>query len=149
MALNITTSAETQSGVSALGFPLKKSHLRINAIIINARHTISNFCQDAVAIGVTLSVFQILDGWLTSIGIYRYGLEIEANPFLRMLMCQYGHVQVLTIIKLLAIVTILFLTISSSKVKWLKSALATLGAFYLFFAIIPWVFILLLHPVIS
>lgn len=142
IALNITTGAEAQSGASALDFP-SWPRIFTSKIKLNSRFDVT---KSAIAIGITFSILQILDGWLTSIGIYRYGLEIEANPFLKEMMLNYGHVQVLMAIKMIAIITIAFLTFMSPRVAWIKSALATLSAFYLFLAIIPWTYMLFIRP---
>lgn len=85
---------------------------------------------------------QVADGMLTSIGMTRFGVHGEGNPFLRNLMHDYHPDKVLLVVKSFAVVIILILTYIAKKVSWVKDLIGTLSCIYLFAAIIPWVYVL-------
>lgn len=85
---------------------------------------------------------QVADGMLTSIGMTRFGVDGEGNPFLRWLMHDYHPDQVLLVVKSIAVLIIIGLTIIARKVSWVKDLIGTLSCIYLFAAIIPWVYVL-------
>jgi uncharacterized membrane protein len=97
---------------------------------------------EVAILAVTLSAIQIIDGVFTSIGITMFGLEMEANPFLRSLMQSIGVSETLTVVKCVAILTIFILFKLSAKVTWIPTAFKGLILLYLFAAILPWTIIL-------
>lgn len=99
----------------------------------------------AIYLGCSLVVLQVLDGILTSIGVSRFGTAVEGNPFLRQVMENLGHVSALALLKSLAIVVVILLTFGTTKVNWLKQALAALTCIYLFTAVLPWTYILFIR----
>ena len=98
--------------------------------------------RGAIAIGCFLALLQLLDGVLTSIGISRYGLSVEGNPFLRNIMEQWGHIPTLALLKISAILVIVFLTVVSYRLTWVKNAMGAVSFIYLLLAIVPWTYIL-------
>lgn len=98
--------------------------------------------REMVLLGLVLGALQILDGYLTAIGVYRYGTSIEGNPFLRFLMDSYGFIPTLFVTKIAAIGIIGVLCSLCVRVAWLPTAMRAMIAIYLTFAIIPWCVIL-------
>lgn len=100
----------------------------------------------ALQLGFLLCVLQALDGVLTSLGVSRFGLHAEANPFIRSLMEQLGHVTALGLVKLAAILVIIALTLFARRLPWVNNAMGAIGCIYFFAAIIPWTYILFVKP---
>jgi len=90
-------------------------------------------------LGLSLCWLQIFDGFLTWIGVTRYGIGFEGNPFLHNLMLSFGPESALVGTKLFAITAILFVCIFSKNAKWVKSGLIMTNAIYLLLAVIPWI----------
>ncbi len=99
-----------------------------------------------IMLGTMLAILQAMDGILTSIGVSRFGLHVEGNPLLRNLMELYGHAPALAITKGLAIFIVIFLTCLAHRVTWVKKALGALNCIYLFFAVLPWTYLLFFTP---
>ena len=85
---------------------------------------------------------QIADGMLTSIGVARFGITGEGNPFLKNLMLKYGPDRALFMVKAAAIFIIAGLTALAKRAPFVKDIIGTLSCIYLFAAIVPWVYIL-------
>ncbi|HQH27418.1 MAG TPA: DUF5658 family protein [Oligoflexia bacterium] len=102
--------------------------------------------RKALLIGSVLCLFQLLDGLLTSIGVSRFGLEIEGNPWVRFLMQEYGCITALGTVKLFAVAVVIFLTFFTNRIPWLNSAMGALSCAYLLMAILPWTYILFVQP---
>ena len=85
---------------------------------------------------------QIADGMLTSIGVARFGISGEGNPFLKDLMLKYGPDKALFMVKAAAIFIIAGLTALAKRAPFVKDVIGTLSCVYLFAAIIPWVYII-------
>ena len=85
---------------------------------------------------------QIADGMLTSIGVARFGISGEGNPFLKNLMLEHGPDKALFIVKACAIFIIAGLTALAKRAPFVKDIIGTLSCIYLFAAIIPWVYII-------
>jgi hypothetical protein len=98
--------------------------------------------NEVVILGVALAVLQILDGYLTAIGVYHFGTSIEGNPLLRACMESYGFVPTLLVAKTIALAIIALLCTLSARVWWLRTAMKGMIAIYLVAAVIPWCFIL-------
>jgi len=96
-----------------------------------------------------LILMQIMDGVLTSIGISRFGVSMEGNPFLRSLMANFGHIPTLTIVKLIAVAMVVLLACVAEKLSWGRKAMEVLCGIYLFGAVIPWTYILFVKPYIG
>lgn len=104
--------------------------------------------KSVFVMGMALAFLQILDGFLTSMGMDRFGVQMEGNALLRELMIQFGHVPTLTVVKLCSITLVLLLIVNSKKVPWVKNALGAINCVYIVFAIAPWTYILFLEPII-
>lgn len=102
--------------------------------------------RSVIEIGVLLMLFQAFDGVLTTIGINRFGIAAEGNPFLRQLMSEFGHIPTLTILKAAAIFIVLALTLIAARLPWVKNAMGALTCLYFFTAIVPWTYILFIKP---
>jgi hypothetical protein len=105
--------------------------------------------KQALLIFIVFTTLQVLDGVFSVLGIERHGLELEANSMLRPLMAAYGHATVLLWSKFAAISAIALVAHMSRKVDWVRAALALCSLAYLFFAVLPWVFILYAHELPS
>lgn len=98
--------------------------------------------REALFLGFLLILLQTADGILTSMGVSRFGLSVEGNPLLRLLMEEVGHVPALALLKLSAVVVVVGLVFLTSRLPWIRSALGAVSCIYLFAAIIPWTYIL-------
>jgi len=85
---------------------------------------------------------QVADGMLTSIGVARFGIQGEGNPFLKNLMLEHGADKALFMVKAAAIFIIAGLTALAKRAPFVKDIIGTLSCIYLFAAIIPWVYII-------
>ena len=99
-------------------------------------------------IGVALALLQLADGILTSIGVSRFGVGIEGNPLLRAMMREFGHIPTLTILKFIAVMIVIGLTLLAHRLPWVKNAMGALTCLYLVAAIIPWTYLLFIKPYI-
>lgn len=98
--------------------------------------------QGAMLITGTLILLQAADGVLTHLGVSRYGVGVEGNPFLRSLMLQFGNVPTLGFIKLTAILFILALSYYARRLPWINNAMGAISCVYLFAAVLPWTYVL-------
>ena len=101
-----------------------------------------NFKQSSSFLFITLIFFQILDAIFTYQGVYRFGIEMEANPLIRYLMNIFGAFFAICLVKSLAVFCVLSIWSLSEKIKWIKSASKYLCLYYFFFAILPWTYLL-------
>ncbi len=104
--------------------------------------------ERAISLAFLLCLLQAMDGIFTSIGVSRFGLTAEGNPFLRSLMQEFGEVQTLGFTKLVAIFVIITLAWSARKLPWINNAMGAIGFVYFFAAIIPWTYILFIKPLL-
>ena len=102
--------------------------------------------RKALLLGMILILLQAADGLLTSVGVSRFGVSVEGNPFLRHLMMEFGHLTTLTMVKFIAIAMICAMTYYATRQPWIRSAMGAVSAIYLFAAIIPWTYILFIKP---
>jgi serine/threonine protein kinase len=98
--------------------------------------------RDIVCAGLLLGSFQIMDGYLTSMGIHHFGIQAEGNIFLQKLMEKIGPDQALIVVKAMAIVVVFFLTSLVRRQRNLKGVINFLCLVYLLGAIIPWIYLL-------
>lgn len=105
--------------------------------------------EPAFALGMFLCILQAADGLLTSVGMARFGTAMEGNPLLRHLMEQLGHVQALTLVKMLAILMVVGMTLQARRLPWIQQAMGALSCIYVFAAIMPWTYILFIKPYFS
>ena len=103
------------------------------------RHSISH---KAFMLGALLAIFQLLDGLLTYIGVKIFGVAIEGNSFLQILMRAYGAFPALFVSKIIALGLVFMLTGYAHRRKWIRPVIAVLCLIYLAFAVIPWVYII-------
>ena len=80
---------------------------------------------------------QCFDGVFTYVGVKSFGIGIEANPIIAMLMTTFGHGVALTVAKGVAGMLGILL-----HLREIHSAVALLTAFYFGAAIVPWTAIL-------
>lgn len=104
--------------------------------------------QDAITMGIVLCLLQALDGVFTSIGVSRFGTEIEGNPFLKELMLNLGYVEAITIFKILSISAIILLVKLSFTFSWVGRTMEAICYIYIMAAILPWTYFLFVKPYI-
>lgn len=102
--------------------------------------------RKAMLVGLLLIILQALDGVLTSLGVSRYGIAAEGNPILRWLMLHFGHVQILSVVKVIAILFVITLSYYARKLPWVHNAMGAISCIYVFTAILPWTYILFFQP---
>ena len=98
--------------------------------------------RDIVCTGILLGSLQVLDGYLTSVGVSHFGTQREANFLLRKMMHMIGPDYTLIIAKSAAILIVVLLTMIARKQRVFKPVINILCLIYLFAAIIPWIYIL-------
>lgn len=101
--------------------------------------------REVIIVALILAVLQVLDGVLTGIGVYQFGVSMEGNILLRSLMESIGAIPALVLAKVVAICVVISLAFLSSVVVWVNTALRAMVALYLIAAIIPWSAILITH----
>lgn len=99
--------------------------------------------KDFIFFGLFLISLQVMDGYLTSKGIQRFGLEAEGNLLLRTLMQVFGEHHALLAAKAFAILLIVFLTVLAKRMTWITNLIGALSYIYIVAAVIPWIIILL------
>lgn len=97
---------------------------------------------DVIVLGLILASLQVLDGFLTGIGMYWYGTSMEGNVLLRGLMGVIGYIPALIIVKTASIGLIAVLCTQATKISWLKPAFYGVIALYVLGAVVPWTYIL-------
>jgi hypothetical protein len=97
---------------------------------------------ELATLGIILVVLQVLDGILTGVGMAQYGLHMEGNALLRMLMSYIGYIPALILTKCIAIGIITVLCDQAFRVRWLKYAFGTIIIMYAALAIAPWTYML-------
>lgn len=108
-----------------------------------------SFAPEALLLGSLLVLLQLIDGVLTAIGIFRFGVSIEGNPVLRHFMIEYGHIPTLAVLKLFAVLVVCLLINASRRLRWVPGALGLVSLIYIITAVIPWTYILFIQPVLS
>lgn len=98
--------------------------------------------RDFIFLGVFLASLQVFDAIFTSMGLNHFGTNAEGNPFLRLLMEQLGPQKALLMVKFVAILIVIMLTVLAKKMKWVKDLISLLSCIYLFAAILPWMYLL-------
>ncbi len=104
--------------------------------------------EHALVLGVLLCILQAADGFLTSLGISKFGISAEGNPLIRHLMYELGHIQALGLVKISAIFVVVALTVFARKMPWVNQAMGAISFLYIFAAIVPWTYILFVKPYI-
>ena len=99
--------------------------------------------REVFILAVILAFLQIADGVLTGIGVHYLGIDMEANPLLRVLMLNLGTISTLILVKSCAIGIIAFLTTFAHAVTWLVYAMRGMALLYACAAIVPWTAILI------
>ncbi|MCC6933451.1 MAG: serine/threonine protein kinase [Deltaproteobacteria bacterium] len=97
---------------------------------------------DFLFFGIFLISLQVADWYLTSLGVERFTIKAEANPFMRGLMLRFGPEDTLLYVKMIAICFVGFLTIIARRIRWVKNIIAFLSCIYLTAAVLPWIYIL-------
>lgn len=91
-----------------------------------------------MTMALILGTLQILDGFLTLIGVATFGAVAEGNLLIRALIETFGAIPALLGVKLFAICVIGLLYNLAHNVRWVPHALGAVSAIYITFAIIPW-----------
>jgi hypothetical protein len=91
-----------------------------------------------IILASALVFLQLADGLLTGVGVSHMGIEMEANPLLRMLMEIFGLIPTLVAVKALAISVIALLASLSGIVPWITLAFRGMVALYTLVAVLPW-----------
>ena len=99
----------------------------------------------ALQLGGILALCQILDGLLTWLGVSVYGVKLEGNAFIRMLIEAYGAAPALLVAKLFAVSLVVFLTWYAHGRRWFRPMIVLLSVIYVMFAIWPWTYIMSNH----
>jgi len=99
--------------------------------------------------GMFLALLQIVDGMFTTMGINKFGVAIEGNPFLRGMMLEFGHVPTLAVVKLISIALVMILTVYSGRIPWVKNAMKAITGIYIAAAIVPWTYTFFIQPFFS
>jgi len=128
--------------MSQVVLQLSRTRIAQASRTVEASARIGDETREIVVLGIVLGVLQILDGYLTAIGVFHFGTSIEGNPLLRSFMETYGFIPTLVVAKTVALSIIALLCALSSRVWWLSTAMKGMIAVYLVAAVIPWCFIL-------
>ena len=112
------------------------------------RPTEQRLSREVIVLGTMLVTLQVLDGILTSIGVSRFGTNVEGNPLLRELMLHFGHIPTLAVIKLFAVGIVFSLVALTPRLPWVKHALTAVSGVYICCAIIPWTYLLFIQPLL-
>ena len=102
--------------------------------------------QRILNLSILLIILQLIDAVLTSIGVARYGISAEGNPFLRNLMLEWGCIPTLAAVKSAAILAILLIASFAHEIKWIPRVMEATCALYILAAVAPWTYFLLLAP---
>lgn len=137
-SLKIEIVEDDADGISYHG--VKKR--RRTTLLRIGRHSIS---KRAFQLGLFLAVCQLLDGILTYVGLALFGIEMEGNKFLAMLMEAFGSFPVLFLSKLLALILVGGLTLYAHPRPWFRPVIVALIIAYLLLAVYPWVFLISSH----
>jgi len=136
--LKIEVVKGTTEGISYSGQKQRRQTLLLKV----GRHSIS---KRAFQLGLFLAICQLLDGMLTYVGLSIFGIQMEGNAFLGMLMEAYGSFPVLFVTKLIALVLVGILTIYSHRRHWFRPVIAFLCLLYLVLAVFPWIAFISAH----
>lgn len=90
----------------------------------------------------SLIALQILDGFLTTFGVIRFGNSAEGNPLLTYLIEHLGVIPALILAKGLCISLVFFLHSQAQSMRWVMFALVGIGVLYTFTAVLPWSYLL-------
>jgi serine/threonine protein kinase len=129
----------------------KADTIRRRTVVLHLpRHTALVFeieppSRDFIYLGVFFASLQILDGYLTSLGMERFGIMTEGNPILKSLMHDYGPDTTLLVVKGFAVFLVAGITALAKHIKWIKNMIAVLSVIYLCAAIIPWIYFLFIR----
>ena len=129
-------------GEAALQYEFSEEPSHPTLTLIQGGPLVQQTSKSVIILTVTLILLQLMDGILTGIGMYHFGHGAEGNPFLRLLMNEFGYVPALIMSKGLAIGIVCFLAYFASHIKWIKGAMMGVVALYVTAAIIPWSIIL-------
>jgi len=95
-------------------------------------------------LAIIYCIVQIADGALTYCGIIKHGINAEGNPLVKWVLVALGVIPGLISIKALSLVIIYFLCAKQNGGRLLKMTLIISIVFYLIFAIVPWILVLIL-----
>ncbi|NMC61785.1 MAG: hypothetical protein GYA55_01315 [SAR324 cluster bacterium] len=133
--IKIEVVEDEAEGISYRG----EKRRRRTVLLRVGRHSIS---KRAFQLGLFLALFQIFDGILTYVGLTLFGLEMEGNAFLNMLMEAFGSFPVIFVSKLIALILVGGLTLYAHPRPWFRPVIVILILTYLVLAVLPWTFII-------
>ena len=101
--------------------------------------------RDFIFLGIFLASLQVFDWVLTHMGVSRFGAHAEGNPVLRYIMSLVGPERTLLVVKVAAIILVVFLTDLAKRTRWIKNLISVLSFIYFFAAVLPWIYLLYLQ----
>jgi hypothetical protein len=100
------------------------------------------FLQSTLILGSLLIAIQILDGFLTYLGVSFVGLASEGNLILRHLMGLYGPAPTILVAKVSGIILGIFLARQARSCVSIQLVIGLVIAYYTARALIPWTVVL-------
>jgi Domain of unknown function (DUF5658) len=101
-----------------------------------------NHLRLTLVMALLLASLQVMDGFLTFVGVLTFGTVAEGNILIKTLIETVGVVPALVSVKAFAIGVIYVLYNLASNVRWVPHALGAVSAIYITFAIVPWCMVL-------
>lgn len=100
-------------------------------------------------LALLLIALQIADALVTLLGIRRYGVLAEGNPFVREMMSAFGAAEILTLIKLVAVLSVVVLVRRLKHNSKAVRGLFLVTCFYVVAVLLPWSYFLFIVPLSS
>ncbi len=98
--------------------------------------------KDLVALASFLIILSLFDWFLTYQAVSTWGIRVEGNSLLKILMMEIGHQQALLYVKGLTIFNALILTVIAKNCKIAKQIISLVCLLYLFGGVLPWIYLL-------
>lgn len=112
---------------------------------LSTSEPLSSSCE-ICQLGLLLITLQVADALLTITGLRQYGLRAEGNGFIREMMGQFGAMEVLTLLKITAVLAIVVLVKRIQHNSKVARGLFIVTCFYVVVALLPWVYFLYVVP---
>ncbi|MBX7137853.1 MAG: DUF5658 family protein [Oligoflexia bacterium] len=100
---------------------------------------------EIIHVGFLIALLQVMDGFLTYVGVKTFGLQAEGNALIRLLMEAMGPDAALVVVKSIALMVVAALCVLAHRVHWLTRAMKLVAAVYLCAAVLPWSYILIMR----
>ena len=121
---------------------IPRQHLNISAVLPTVHVKDDPKSTMQIFPFLSLLLLQLIDAFLTLVGIENFGPSMEGNPILRTYFSSHGVLPTLISAKLMASVFICVLFVIQTRVKWVPRAIWGLTGVYVLSAVIPWGMIL-------